>query len=101
MAKLLTSKRKRETPDIQPFCPPAKRLAIETPGGKKVVASSAPTDPATAIITPVPKTSRLRLNKKVHTLTDSVIAATTIIATPLETTTSPLPTTPPLTEQEY
>jgi hypothetical protein len=25
----------------------------------------------------------------------------TIIATPLETTTSPLPTTPPLTEQEY
>ncbi len=50
MAKLLTSKRKRETDHIedneqclpQPFCPPAKRLSIETPGGKKVVTSSAP-----------------------------------------------------------
>jgi hypothetical protein len=119
--KLLTSKRKRETDHIkdneqclpQPLCPPAERLAIETPGGKqKVVASSAPTDPAInipAIITPaVSKTSRIRLNKKVRTPTDSVIAAITIIATTLKTTPSPpllppplpLPK-PPLTEQEY
>jgi hypothetical protein len=115
MAKLLTSKRKRETDHIEdneqclPRPLPAKRLAIETPGGKKVVASSAPTDPSInipAIITPVSKTSRIRLNKKVRTSTDFVIATITIIATTLETTPSPppplpLPTTPPLTEQEY